>query len=107
DPWCWPLRGPVGGALRRLTYTLISGELLAEPATLSLENSAAPAAKISRQPLTTRARPTDPPTWVADHEAVRRYIFGHDSTGPNEGMLANGHAADHHNPGAQSGPLLD
>jgi len=38
---------------------------------------------------------------------VRRYIFGHDSTGSNERMLAKGHAADHHNPGAQSGPLLD
>lgn len=94
------------GTLRRLTYMLISGELLADPATLSLEGSAAPAAKISREPLTTRARPTDPPTWVADHEAVRRYILGHDGTGSNEGMLANGHAADHHNPGAQSRPLL-
>ena len=65
---------------------------------------AAPAAKISREPLTARARPPDAPTWVADHEAVGRHILGHDRTSSNEGMLADGHAADHYNPGAQSGP---
>ena len=85
---------------------LISDELLAEPAALSFEDSAAPAAKISREPLTTRARPPDQPTWVADHEAVRRHILGHDGTGSDEGMLPNGQAADNHNPRTQSGPLL-
>ena len=95
-----------GSTLRRLSYMLISGELLAESAALSLEDSAAPAAKISREPLTTRARPPDPPTWVADHEAVRRHILGHDGTGSNECMLPNGQAANHHNPRAQGGPLL-
>jgi hypothetical protein len=85
---------------------LISGELLAEPATLSLEDSATLAAKISREPLTTCARPPDPPAWVADHEAVRRHISSHDGTGSDEGVLPNGHAADHHNPGTQSGALL-
>jgi hypothetical protein len=94
------------GTLRRLTYMLISGELLAEPATLPLEDPATFAAKISTEPLTTRARPPDPPTWVADHEAVGRDIFGHDGTGSNEGMLPDGHATDNNNPGAQSSPLL-
>lgn len=85
---------------------LISGELLAESAALPLEDSTTPAAKISREPLTTRARPADPPTWVANHEAVRRHILGHDGTGSNKGMLSDGQAADHHNPGAQSCPPL-
>jgi hypothetical protein len=79
---------------------LISGEPLAEPATLSLEDSAAHAAKISTEPFTTRARPPDTPTWVSDHEGMCRHILGHDSTGSNEGMLPNGHAADHHNASA-------
>ena len=79
---------------------LISGEVLAEPAVLLLEDSAAVAVKISREPLTTRARPPDPPTWVANHEAVRKHVLGHDGTGSNEGMLPNGHAANHHNPRA-------
>src|SRR5688572_20096860 len=94
------------GTLRRLTNMLSSRELLAQPATLSLEDSATSAAKINREPLTTRAGPPDPPTWVADHEAVCRHILGHDRTGPNKGVLPNGHAADHHNPSTQSGPLL-
>jgi hypothetical protein len=73
---------------------------------VSLEGPAAPATKISREPLTTRANPPDPPTWIADHETVRRHILGHDRTGTNESVPPNGQAADHHNAGAQSGPAL-
>jgi hypothetical protein len=83
----------------------MSCELLAEPASLSLEHSPALAAKISREPLTTRASPPDQPTRVADHESVRRHILGQDRTGPDEGMLSNSHAADHHDPSTQSGAL--
>jgi len=94
------------GTLCRLTHMVLCGKLLAESAASSLEDAAALAAKISREPLSTRARPPDLPTWVTDHEGVRRHILRYDGTGSDEGVRANRHAADHHNACAQGGPLL-
>jgi hypothetical protein len=84
----------------------VSGSLLTEPAGAALEDTATPAAEISLQALPARTSPADQPTRVADNEPVCGHIADHDRTSPDKGMFTDRYAADHHNSGAQSCPVL-
>ena len=86
---------------------MVSGGQLAKPGALPLEDAAAGATEISRQPLTARTGPTDQPTRIADHEPVCGHSLITTVPAPMKDVFPDSYAGDHHNSGTQGGSTLN